>query len=302
MAGQIAELAHDSLRRDFRSADPQSARVLLVEGAGRVLPAFPESLSRKAARALVELGVTPLPGHTVVDVGPDAVAIHAPDGKVERVHARTVIWAAGVTASDLAARLAREASLELDRGGRLSVRPDLTVPGHPEVFALGDMVRVQAADGTIAPLPGVAPVAMQQGRYAARAIAKRLRNQVPEPFRYRDKGNLATIGRSRAVADIKGLRLAGFPAWALWLLVHLFYLTGLQNRLLVVLRWTISFLTRGRGARLIVEKREPLASGARHSPTANSSDRKTQPATIKDGARARDITFVDVPGAIDEAA
>jgi len=269
MAGQIAELAHDSLRRDFRSADTQTARVLLVEAASRILPAFPESLSRKAARALKQLGVTPLTGHTVVDVAPDAVAIQAPDGTIERVHARTAIWAAGVTASDLAVTLAREAGLEPDRAGRLTVHPDLTLAGHPEVLALGDMVRVQAADGSIAPLPGLAPVAMQQGRYAARVIRRRLRNQTPSPFRYRDKGNLATIGRSKAVADIKGLHLAGFPAWALWLTIHLFYLTGFQNRLLVVLRWTISFLTRGRGARLIVERLEREAgngSAARQPP------------------------------------
>jgi NADH dehydrogenase len=287
MAGQIAELAHDSLRRDFRSADTQTARVLLVEAAGRVLPGFPESLSRKAARALVELGVTPLPGHTVVDVAPDAVAIQAPDGTIERVHARTAIWAAGVTASDLAATLAREAGVELDRAGRLTVHPDLSLSGHPEVLALGDMVRVRAADGSITPLPGVAPVAMQQGRYAARAIRMRLRNHTPSPFRYRDKGNLATIGRSRAVADIKGLHLAGFPAWALWLLVHLFYLTGFQNRLLVVLRWTISFLTRGRGARLIVERLERKVSdgsSARRPPARKCTTSTALPAT-REGAQ-----------------
>ena len=252
MAGQIAELAHDTLRGDFRSADTQTARILLVEAADRILPGFPESLSRKAADALVELGVTPLPGHTVVDVAADSVAISAPGGEPEHVEARTAVWAAGVSASALAGRLARAAGLDLDRAGRLPVTPDLTVPGHREVFALGDMVTVQRPDGAIASLPGLAPVAMQQGRYVARAIRRRLRNRTAQPFRYRDKGNLATIGRSKAVADIKGIHVAGFPAWALWLLVHLFYLIGFQNRLLVFLRWTISFLTRGRGARLIV--------------------------------------------------
>ncbi len=254
MAGQIAELAHDALRRDFRCVDTETARVLLVEAADRVLPGFPESLSRKAARALEQLGVTPLTGHTVVDVGAGSAAIQSPAGEVERIGARTAVWAAGVSASNLAAGLGREAGLELDRAGRLTVRADLTLPGHPDVFALGDMVRVQRPDGT--PLPGLAPVAMQQGRYAANAIRRRLRNRPSRPFRYRDKGNLATIGRSKAVADIKGLRLSGFPAWALWLLVHLFYLIGFQNRLLVVLRWTISFLTRGRGARLIITSAE----------------------------------------------
>jgi NADH dehydrogenase len=257
MAGQIAELAHDALRRDFRSADTETARVLLVEAGDRVLPGFPESLSRKAARALEKLGVTPLPGHTVVDVAAGRAAIRDSEGDVEQVEARTLVWAAGVTASGLASELAREAEIDLDRAGRLTVGPGLTLPGHPEVFALGDMVRVHTADGTVVPLPGLAPVAMQQGRYAARAIRTRLGNRTPRPFRYRDKGNLATIGRSKAVADIKGIHLAGFPAWALWLTVHLFYLIGFQNRLLVLLRWTISFLTHGRGARLIVERAVP---------------------------------------------
>jgi NADH:quinone reductase (non-electrogenic) len=253
MAGQIAELAHDALRRDFRTADTETARVLLVEAGYRILRAFPETLSEKAARALEQIGVSPLAGHTVVDVGADSVAIRTPDGEVVHVGTHTTIWAAGVTASDLAAKLACEAGLDLDRAGRVAVAADLTLPGYPEVFALGDMVRVQGPDGTIAPLPGLAPVAMQQGRHAARAIRARLENRVARPFRYRDKGNLATIGRSKAVAEIKGIHVAGFPAWVLWLTVHLFYLIGFENRLLVVLRWTISFLTRGRGARLIVD-------------------------------------------------
>jgi NADH:quinone reductase (non-electrogenic) len=273
MAGQIAELAHDALRRDFRSVDTRTARVLLVEAADRVLPGFPESLSRKAARALEQLGVTPLVGHTVVDVAASSVAIRTPRDEVERLEARTAVWAAGVTASELAAKLASAAGVDVDRAGRLTVRPDLTLPGHPEVFALGDMVQVQASDGTIAPLPGLAPVAMQQGRYVARAIRGRLRDRAPGQFRYVDKGNLATIGRSKAVADVKGVRLAGFVAWVLWLLVHLFYLIGFQNRLLVILRWTISFLTRGRGARLILERPEPgLGDGT--APAARLAEAK----------------------------
>jgi NADH:ubiquinone reductase (H+-translocating) len=251
MAGQIAELARDTLRRDFRSIDTGMARVLLVEALDRVLTSFPESLSRKAARALEQLGVTPLVAHTVIDVARDSVAVRSPNGDIQRIDAHTVIWAAGVTASRLATALAREIGLEVDGAGRVTVGPDLTLPEHPEVFALGDMVRVQADDGTIATLPGVAPVAMQQGRYAARVIDRRLRRKAAKPFRYVDKGNLATIGRSKAVADIKGVHVAGFPAWVIWLIVHLFYLIGFQNRLLVLLRWTSSFLTHGRGARLI---------------------------------------------------
>jgi NADH dehydrogenase len=251
MAGQIAELARDTLRRDFRVADPRAARVLLVEHAPRVLPQFPESLSRRAQRALSELGVTPLLGHTVVDIGAEAVAIRGPEGAIVPVAARTSVWAAGVTASPLAAGLAGAAGAEVDRAGRVAVGQDLTLSGHPEVLALGDMVAVHDAAGAPQPLPGLAPVAMQEGRYAARLVRDRLRGRATAPFRYRDKGNLATIGRSRAVADIRGLRLSGFPAWALWLSVHLAYLVGFQNRLLVLLRWAASFLTHGRGARLI---------------------------------------------------
>ena len=163
-------------------------------------------------------------------------------------------------------RLAESAGIEVDAAGRLPVLPDLTLAGHPEVFALGDMVTMQAADGSTAPLPGLAPVALQQGRYAARTIVERLEGKPTKPFHYFDKGNLATIGRSKAVADIKGLRLSGFPAWVTWLVVHLFFLIGFQNRVLVVLRWTVSFLTHGRGARLIGE-----AGETREAPVTSES-------------------------------
>jgi NADH dehydrogenase len=253
MAGQVAELARDTLRRDFRSIDPRDARVLLVEMADRVLTSFPPSLSRKAAASLERLGVTPLVGRTVVGIDEHTVEIQATDGAAERVPARTVIWAAGVTASGMAARLAEQADAELDRAGRITVEPDLTLPGHPEVLALGDMVRVRGQDGVAQTLPGVAPVAMQQGRYAAKLVWSRLGGRSTGPFRYRDKGNLATIGRARAVADLHAIRLSGFPAWMAWLLVHLWYLIGFQNRLLVLIRWLFSFITRGRGGRLIMD-------------------------------------------------
>jgi NADH dehydrogenase len=256
MAGQIAELARETLRRDFRSVDTRRARVLLVEMADRILTSFPPSLSHKAERALEKLGVTPLVGHTVVDVGSVSVAIRSASGEIEDVAARTVVWAAGVAASPLAEALASAAGSEVDRAGRVTVTADLTLHDHPEVFAIGDMVRVAQSDGTIVALPGLAPVAMQQGRYVARVIRTRLSGRATQPFRYVDKGNLATIGRSKAVADVKGIRIAGFPAWVTWLVVHLFYLIGFQNRLLVVTRWTFSFVTRGRGARLIGESNE----------------------------------------------
>jgi NADH dehydrogenase len=241
MAGQIAELARDTLPHEFRAMDPRTARILLVEAADRVLTTFPPSLSAKAARSLAHLGVTVLTGRTVTGV--DAAGVTIGD---ERVASRTVVWAAGVTASSLAGRLAELTGAALDRAGRVTVGPDLTLPGHPEVFALGDMVRL---GDTL--LPGVAPVAMQQGRYVARAVRGRLRGRTPPPFRYHDKGNLATIGRAAAVADIKGVRLSGFLAWVTWLVVHLFYLVGFQNRIIVFFRWSVSFLTHGRGARLI---------------------------------------------------
>jgi NADH dehydrogenase len=260
MAGQIGELARDTLRRDFRAIDPRSGRILLIEAADRLLTSFPPSLSEKAARSLRKLGVTPMQGSTVVGVDRAGVTIEDGSGGRGRIPARTVVWAAGVGASELASRLSELTGAERDRAGRVTVQPDLTLPGHPEVFALGDMVRVRDEDGTVATLPGVAPVAMQQGRYAAKVLRARSRARQTKPFRYRDKGNLATIGRAAAVADIKGLKLSGLIAWLIWLFVHLWYLVGFQNRLLVFIQWFFSFATRGRGARLITE---PAASAAK---------------------------------------
>ncbi|HEX5821495.1 MAG TPA: NAD(P)/FAD-dependent oxidoreductase [Solirubrobacterales bacterium] len=251
MAGQIGELARDTLRRDFRVMDPSAGRVLLVEMADRVLTTFPPSLSQKASRALEHLGVTPLLSHTVVDIDDESVTVEAHGGSTEHIPAKTVIWAAGVTAASLARRLGDATGADVDRAGRVSVGPELTLPGHLEVIALGDMVRVHDEDGTLQDLPGVAPVAMQQGRYAAKLVKARLRGRDHKPFRYRDKGNLATIGRARAVADLHVARLSGFPAWVTWLVVHLWYLIGFQNRLLVLIRWAFSFFTRGRGGRVI---------------------------------------------------
>ena len=253
MAGQIGELARDTLRADFRRVDPRTARILLVEAVDRVLTTFPSSLSTKAARSLEKLGVTVLTQRTVVGVDGEGVTIEHGGGEPQRIPSRTVIWAAGVTASGLATRLAELTGAQSDRAGRVTVEPDLTLPAHPEVFALGDMVRVRDAAGGSTVLPGVAPVAMQQGRYAAKVVRDRLRSRPTQSFRYRDKGNLATIGRGAAVADIKGFRLSGHIAWLTWLVVHLWYLVGFQNRLLVLIRWTSSFVTHGRGARLITE-------------------------------------------------
>jgi NADH dehydrogenase len=251
MAGQIAELARDTLRSDFRVIDPRTARILIVEAADRVLTSFPSSLSAKAERSLQKLGVTVLTDRTVTTVDGTGVTISDANGNGEAVRSHTIVWAAGVAASGLGTRLAELTGADRDRAGRVTVEPDLTLPGHPEVFALGDMVSVRDADGSTMPLPGVAPVAIQQGRYVAGVVDARLRSRRTSAFRYRDKGNLATIGRASAVADIKGLELSGNFAWLTWLVVHLFYLVGFQNRLLVLIRWTSSFVTHGRGARLI---------------------------------------------------
>ena len=190
----------------------------------------------------------------MVDIDADGVSLKAPDGSTERVPARTVIWAAGVRASDLAAKLGEQSGAEVDKAGRVTVEPDLTLPGHPEVIALGDMASVSDGHGGALALPGLAPVAIQQGHYAAQLIEHRLRRRARAgPFHYLNKGNLATIGRGRAVADLGPIRLSGLPAWLIWLVVHIWYLIGFQNRLVVMLRWSLSFLSRGRtqGSRII---------------------------------------------------
>jgi NADH dehydrogenase len=266
MAGQIAELARDTLPRNFRRIDTRTARIVLVETADRVLTTFPPSLSARAQRSLERLGVTPLLGRTVVAVDHDGVTVEDDGGAAERIPARTVIWAAGVTASGLATRLCELTGAERDRAGRVTVEADLTLPGHPEVLALGDMVRVRGTNGKLIVLPGVAPVAMQQGRHAAHVVRTRLHGGEAPTFRYRDKGNLATIGRAAAVADVKGVHLSGLPAWLTWLLVHLWYLVGFQNRVLVVISWAFSFVTRGRGARLITADANLTSRGCGTTP------------------------------------
>jgi NADH dehydrogenase len=279
MAGQIGELARDTLSGDFSVADPREARILLIEAADRLLTSFPASLSARAARSLQRIGVTPLVGHMVVDVTDHAVTVRDGGGSDSTIIAHTVIWAAGVTASELAATLARRSGAQLDRAGRVTVERDLSLPGHSEAFALGDMVRVKGADGEPVSYPGVAPVAMQQGRHVARVLRRRLRGREATPFHYTDKGNLATIGRAAAVADIKGVRLSGFPAWVTWLVVHLWYLVGFQNRVMVFIRWSISFVTHGRGARLITEPHphdgQALAEGAAQARSSAAAERVT---------------------------
>src|ERR671921_3000036 len=240
MAGAIAEIARFSLARDFRHIDTRDAKVILVEASTKLLAAFPERLSRHALRDLERLGVELRFGKPVTAIAPDAVTVGD-----ETIPANTIIWAAGVQSS----RLGRSLGVELDRAGRVLINPDLSVPGHPEIFVIGDMASLEDARGR--PLPGVAQVAMQQGAWAAANIVSAIEGKPGRPFRYRDLGNMATIGRNSAVADIRGLRLTGFVAWLAWALVHILNLIGFRNRVLVGLQWLWSYLTLQRGARLI---------------------------------------------------
>ena len=252
LAGALGEIANDTLRHDFRHINPAEARIILVEGEARILPPFPPDLSAKAEKQLVALGVRPLTGARVTNIDADGVTVTF-GGKEERIPARTVLWAAGVKASGLGKVLAERVGAPLDRAGRVLVEPNLSVPGHPEIHVIGDLANFTHQGGKT--LPGVAPVAMQQGRYVARSIQKRLRGEPVAPFHYFNKGNLATIGRNRAVAEFGKLHLSGFPAWFVWVFVHLMYLVEFENRLLVLVEWVYNYITRNRGARLITNEK-----------------------------------------------
>ena len=242
MAGAIAEIARFSLARDFRHIDTRDAKVILIEAGTQLLGAFPDRLSRHALRDLERLGVEVRFGQPVTAIAPDAVTVGD-----EIIPANTIVWAAGVQASPLG----RSLGVELDRAGRVLVNPDLSIPGHPEIFVIGDMASLKDARGR--PLPGVAQVAMQQGAWAAANILRAIEGKPARAFRYRDLGNMATIGRNSAVADIRGLRLTGFVAWLAWAVVHILNLIGFRNRVLVALQWLWDYLTFQRGARLITE-------------------------------------------------
>ena len=247
LAGALGEIAHDTLRRDFRSVRPQEAVILLVEGSPRVLPSYPADLSAKAEASLARLGVTVQTNAFVTGLDPNGVTIKTSKGS-ERVAARTVIWSAGVQASPFGRVLQQRAGAQLDKSGRVMVNPDCRLPGHPEIFVIGDLAHLEQ-DGK--QLPGVAQVAMQQGAYIAKLIQKQLRGETVPPFRYFDKGNLAVIGRAAAVAQIGPLHISGFLAWITWVFVHLMYLVEFSNRILVFVHWGFLYLTFNRGARLI---------------------------------------------------
>ncbi|MEO8054529.1 MAG: NAD(P)/FAD-dependent oxidoreductase [Acidobacteriota bacterium] len=249
LAGALAEIARRTLRDDFRTIDPAEAHIFLVEAGPCVLATYPEDLSGKALAALASLGVDVRLRTTVTDVRDGAVDV-VRDGRQETIESFTVLWAAGVAASPLGAALARSAGAETDRVGRVRVAPDLTLPGHPEVFVIGDLMTLSGVDGK--PLPGVAPVAMQQGRHVARSILARLAGRPgPGDFEYHDRGSMATIGRGRAVADLGFVRFAGYLAWLAWLFIHLMYLVQFGNRVLILIQWAWSYLTWNRSARLI---------------------------------------------------
>ena len=256
MAGAIRELAIHTMRYDFRSIDPATCRVIIVEGQPRVLGAFHETLSRKALDALRKMGIEVMLDCHVTDVQPDHVLVKPDGGRAEasRIDTHTVVWAAGVMGNRLGKLVAAAAGVEADRSGRVPVNPDCTVGGRPDVFVIGDLAVFQGADGK--PLPGLAPVAMQQGEYVADVIARRAKGKSSRgPFKYWDKGSMATIGRNKAVAESMGFRFSGYLAWLAWLFIHIMYLTQFQNRVLVLFQWFWNYITRNRSARLITGER-----------------------------------------------
>jgi NADH dehydrogenase len=259
LAGALAEIAHETLKNEFRHINPSDARIVLVQSGERILPPYHADLSAGAAKSLSRLGVEVVTGGRVSDVGPEHVTVAFGD-QSEIIPTHTVLWAAGVKASPLGSALAKATGAPLDRGGRVEVEPDLTVPGHPEIFVIGDLANFAHDGGK--PLPGVAQVAIQQGRYVGDLVKRRLRGKATPAFHYRDRGNLATIGRNAAVAEIGRLRLTGWLAWALWLIVHLMYHTGVENRVLVAVQWLWNYVRQGRSALLITESQQPRP--ARH--------------------------------------
>ncbi|MET0765027.1 MAG: NAD(P)/FAD-dependent oxidoreductase [Blastococcus sp.] len=248
MAGQIAELAHRTLRRDFRHIDPTTARIVLLDAAPKVLPSFGEKLSGRARRQLNKIGVEVQLGAMVTDVDANGIEIKDSDGEVRRINTATKIWAAGVQASPLARLLGEQTGAEVDRAGRVAVLPDLTLPGHPEVHVVGDMMALDK-------LPGVAQVAIQGARYSADQIKRKLAGKPPKgPFEYHDKGSMATISRLHAVAEIGRFKFEGFIAWMLWLVLHLFYIVGFKSRVTTVVHWLVSFMGRGRSQRVATQQ------------------------------------------------
>ena len=248
LAGALGEIANDTLKHDFRNIDPSKARILLIEATERILPSYPPQLAYQAEISLNKLGVAVRSQALLTDINPRAVTVKRGD-KLETIPCRTVIWAAGVQASFLGKVIARATGAKLDRSGRVLVEPDLTVPGHPEIFVIGDLANYGHQTGK--PLPGTAPVAIQQGQYVAKVIHRRVTGATTPSFRYRDLGNMAIIGRASAVADLGKLQFSGFLAWLAWLFVHLMHLVEFENKVLVLVQWGWYYFSRNRAARLI---------------------------------------------------
>jgi NADH:ubiquinone reductase (H+-translocating) len=268
LTGMVAEIARETLKEDFRSIHPEESEIILVDAADRVLPAFPPELSEQAKVTLRDLGVQVKTGVKVTAIDDRGIALDGPAG-TQRIAANTVLWAAGVAASPLGRMLADKAGAQADRMGRVMVNPDLTVPGHPEIFVVGDMAHLPGKDGN--PLPGLAPVATQQGRYVARWIERRLRGEKPPPpFSYFDKGTMAVIGRHAAVANIGRFHFGGITAWLMWLFIHLLLLINFESRLVVLIRWAFSYFTHSRGSRVLIATgilRLPVSgAGGKESP------------------------------------
>jgi NADH dehydrogenase len=249
LAGAIAELAHGTLENEFKNIDPTDTEIILMEGQPDILPPYPGKSSEDAQRALKRLGVRVLTQALAEDIQSDAITYHSPGGDVLRIPTRTVLWAAGMQAVPLTKTLEKRTGAVLDRTGRLMVDPYLRVQNFPEIFVIGDMAHVRGEDG--APLPGIAPVAMQQGRYIANSVEAQLAGKRMPEFRYQDKGNLAVIGRNAAVAAFGNRQISGFPAWFAWIFIHLWYLIEFDNKILVLIQWAWNYFTRKRGARLI---------------------------------------------------
>jgi NADH dehydrogenase len=247
LAGALGEIANDTLKGDFRAIHPSDAQILLLEAGERILPTYAPSLSASAQHTLRRLGVTVRLHDTVTAVEADGVRVRC-NGHEEHLASHTVIWAAGVQASPLARGLGAATGAQIDRAGRIHVGADLTLAGHPEIFVLGDMAHAEQ-DGKM--LPGLAPVAMAQGRWVAKHIAAQARGANTKPFRFHDKGTMATIGRAAAVVDLGFIRFSGLLAWLTWVFIHVMYLVTFQNRVVVLMRWAWNYFTRNRGARLI---------------------------------------------------
>jgi NADH dehydrogenase len=278
LAGALAELAHGTLKNDFREIDPAEVEILLLEGMERILPPYPPELSVKAEEALAGLGVTVQTQTQVTDISSGTV-IFRRDGVEERLPAQTVLWAAGMKASALGQILAERAGAKLDRAGRVMVEPDLTIAGQPNLFVIGDLAHF-AHQGEN-PLPGIAPVAIQQGQYVAEAIKQRLRGAASAPFRYQDKGTMAVIGRHAAVAVLGPFKLAGFPAWLTWVFIHLWYLIGFSNKLMVMFQWAWNYFTRKVGARLITGESSFSLVSPEERPNFDAVDGSFEPVTAQ---------------------